>query len=64
VTVTVENDNGIHRAIIPFEGQSFPCCTAGHPDALSAARHAQKLARAITRKTAAAPCGAGSRARS
>jgi hypothetical protein len=59
VTVDVEDDNGTHRAIIPFEGAAFPCCTAGHPDAPSAACHAWKLATAIARKAAGQEGAAG-----
>ena len=54
MTIEVAEDDGRHRASVPFEGDTLPCCTAGHADAVEAAAHAWRLTRAIARKTAAA----------
>jgi hypothetical protein len=48
VTVTIAEEDLRHRALV--DG-IIPCCSAGHPDAESAALHAWRLTRAIARKT-------------
>ena len=52
MTVTVACRDGRCRATVPVEGTELPCCEAGHPDPVEAARHAWGLARAIARKAA------------
>jgi hypothetical protein len=51
MTVEVAEEDGIHRAGIPFEDASLPCCTPGHPDPGEAALHALTLTQAIRRKS-------------
>jgi hypothetical protein len=51
MTVEVAEENGIHRAEIPFEDSLLPCCAPGHPDPGEAARHALRLVRAIRGKS-------------
>lgn len=52
MTVTVLEHDGTHRAEVPFEDSSLPCCEPGHPDSYEAAGHALRLVQAIRRKTA------------
>lgn len=53
MTVTVQERDGAHRALVPLGTTIVPCCTPGHPDPEQAARHALTLAQAIARKATA-----------
>jgi hypothetical protein len=50
LTVDVAEEDGRHRAAVPFEDRELPCCAPGHADPVEAARHAGRLTRAIARK--------------
>lgn len=54
MTVTIVEDDGMHRAVVSVDGTGAWCCEAGHLEAEEAAQHAWKLKAAIDRKTARA----------
>lgn len=53
MTVTVAEEDGAHRALVPGDGTVLRCCEAGHESAEEAGRHAQRLARAMARNAEA-----------
>lgn len=54
MTVTIVEDDGMHRAVVSVDGTGAWCCESGHLEAEDAAAHAWKLTRAMARKTARA----------
>ena len=55
MTIDVAEDDSAFRALVPVGDSGVICCTAGHPDAEEAARHAWKLTTALERKTVQLP---------
>ena len=50
MTVTVAEENGVHRALVPGADTVLRCCREGHESAGEAARHARAIARAMARQ--------------
>lgn len=50
MTVTVAEEDGVHRALVPGADTVLRCCREGHESAGEAARHARAIARVMARE--------------